>query len=383
MSGFRYRPFRTQPRRLSRMYLGRGFVTNNPPTITVPGAQSATSNVAKAISGTSIADADGNTQTVTLTVSHGTMTLASTTGLSFSVGDGTADATMTFSGSVANINTAIATITYTSTTNYEGADSLVISTDDGAGGTDSDSIAITVTFTPASISSLVVWFDANQYDYSDAGSTLAVDTDPTYRLRSVNDASTIGQQTTLGYRPIYTAGGNGKLFNLHDGSNDFLDVSNRTPFNFGTGDFTVVGLVYRTNTSVGRYFWSKQKATANYNGVGCGITGGFKPYFECFDGTGTVNSLTGATTLTSGSWYRMVFTRTGSTGTIYLNNTQDATGTVYSGSVDFAINGTIGCFSGGGQVWQGGIAHLSFYNAVLSSGVRSLLDTYLQSVTPT
>lgn len=130
------------------MLLGRGFVTNEPPTITVPGAQSATANIALAITGTSIADTDGGTQTVTLSVSNSTLTLASTTGLTFAVGDGTNDSSMEFTGSIANINTALATITYTSTTDYNGADTLLISTDDGAGGLDSDSIAITVTLNP-------------------------------------------------------------------------------------------------------------------------------------------------------------------------------------------------------------------------------------------
>lgn len=126
------------------MLLGRGFVTNNAPSITVPGAQSAVSNIAKAITGTSIADTDGNTQTVTLSVSHGTFTLAVTTGLSFSVGDGTDDAAMTFSGSLANINTALATITYTSTTDYVGADSLSITTNDGTVSVGPSTVAITV-----------------------------------------------------------------------------------------------------------------------------------------------------------------------------------------------------------------------------------------------
>lgn len=126
---------------------GYGF-DNAAPRIVVPGAQSAVSNVALAITGTSLSDADGNPQTVTLTVSHGTLTLASTTGLSFAVGDGTDDSVMEFTGTIANVNTALATITYTSTTDYNGSDLLTIDTDDGAGGLDSDSIAITVTLNP-------------------------------------------------------------------------------------------------------------------------------------------------------------------------------------------------------------------------------------------
>lgn len=147
---------------------GYGF-DSAAPRITVPGAQSATSNVAKAITGTNLADADGNPQTVTLSVDHGTFSLAGTTGLSFSVGDGTADATMTFSGSLTNINTAIATLTYTSTTDYVGADTLSITTNDGTVSVGPSTVAITVTWTPESLgANLVAWFDPSFGAYANS-----------------------------------------------------------------------------------------------------------------------------------------------------------------------------------------------------------------------
>lgn len=141
MAGFRYRPFRTQPRRLSRMLLGRGFVTNQLPAITVPGAQSAVSNVALAIAGTSITDPDSNPQTITLVSSLGAaISLASLTGIT---GSGNGTSSLSYAGTLANILTALATITYTSTVG--GADTITITTDDGAGGTDSDTISVSVT----------------------------------------------------------------------------------------------------------------------------------------------------------------------------------------------------------------------------------------------
>lgn len=148
------------------MMLARGAARNAAPVIVVPGAQSATSNVAKAITGTSLSDADGNTQTVTLTTNHsGTVSLASLTGLTGS-GDGTNS--LSYSGTISALNTALATLTYTSATDYEGSETISISTSDGAGGTDSDSIAITVTWTPASLSSLVAWFDPSYCVYANS-----------------------------------------------------------------------------------------------------------------------------------------------------------------------------------------------------------------------
>jgi Ca2+-binding RTX toxin-like protein len=100
----------------------------------------------------SVADPDATTLTMTLSVAHGTLTLGNPAGLSFSTGDGTGDVTMTFSGTASAINAALASgVNYNPTANYNGPDAISITTTDngqsGSGpvGTDSDTIAITVT----------------------------------------------------------------------------------------------------------------------------------------------------------------------------------------------------------------------------------------------
>jgi hypothetical protein len=142
-----------------------GFVAlNQAPVNTVPGAQSVnedgsltfSSGGGNAIS-ISDADAGSGTLTVTLSVSQGTLTLGATGGLSFANGDGTTDAAMTFSGTSTDINTALAGLVYAPAANYNGADSLLVTTsDNGSTGVDpgltggpnderdSDSVAITI-----------------------------------------------------------------------------------------------------------------------------------------------------------------------------------------------------------------------------------------------
>ena len=127
---------------------------NDAPVNTVPGAQTSDEDTNFTLSSANgnaigVADADSTTLTVTLSVAHGTLTLASVAGLSFSGGsDGTNDAAMTFTGTVAAINAALgAGLTYSPTANYNGPDVIsVTTTDNGAGGaqTDSDSIFITI-----------------------------------------------------------------------------------------------------------------------------------------------------------------------------------------------------------------------------------------------
>jgi VCBS repeat-containing protein len=130
---------------------------NTPPVNTVPATQYTNEDVPLVFSAGNgnqlqITDVDagsGNVR-VTLSVLSGEFNLASVAGLSFISGDGTNDATMDFTGTVANINNALATLTYRSATNYFGANTFTIVTNDlgntGPGGaySDTDTVSINV-----------------------------------------------------------------------------------------------------------------------------------------------------------------------------------------------------------------------------------------------
>ena len=130
---------------------------NDAPVNNLPAAQSTnedtvklfTSGLGNAISITDV-DAGSSAVRVTLTSTNGTLTLSTIAGLTFTGGDGTTDATMTFTGTVAAINTALAGMSYTPTTNFNGAATLTITTNDqgnaGSGGvrSDTDTLSITV-----------------------------------------------------------------------------------------------------------------------------------------------------------------------------------------------------------------------------------------------
>ncbi len=95
-------------------------------------------------------DADNNPVEVTLSTTDGLLSLSGTTGLTFTIGDGTDDPTTTFSGTLSDINTALDGSSFSPTTNFSGAATLAISTNDqgstGTGGplTDTDTVNITV-----------------------------------------------------------------------------------------------------------------------------------------------------------------------------------------------------------------------------------------------
>src|SRR5262249_6776335 len=86
-----------------------GAYEDQPPTVAVPGDQTAFEDVDQALSGISVGDVDGDSLTVTLAVGHGTLALGTTTGLSVT---GNGSGAVTLSGSVADLNAALATLIY-------------------------------------------------------------------------------------------------------------------------------------------------------------------------------------------------------------------------------------------------------------------------------
>jgi VCBS repeat-containing protein len=110
---------------------------NQAPVNSVPGTQTINEDASRVFNGAggnliSISDADAGAaeMKVTLSVTHGTLTLNGTVGLTFDAGDGTGDATMTFRGTQAAINTALNGLSYTPTGDFNGSDTLTVTTND-------------------------------------------------------------------------------------------------------------------------------------------------------------------------------------------------------------------------------------------------------------
>ncbi|SVE16984.1 uncharacterized protein METZ01_LOCUS469838, partial [marine metagenome] len=117
---------------------------NDAPVNTVAGT-TASEDVAKAITGTSVADVDDTSlTTVQLTTTLGTFTLA-TSSATYEVGtQGSAASTVTLSGTIANINVALATITWTSATNDNDNPTFTLVSTDGGTNADTDTFTVTV-----------------------------------------------------------------------------------------------------------------------------------------------------------------------------------------------------------------------------------------------
>ncbi|NCX17093.1 MAG: tandem-95 repeat protein, partial [Actinobacteria bacterium] len=223
---------------------------NDAPVNTVPSSQTTNEDTSLVFSsGNSnqiqISDVDdgGSTMQVALSVSHGTLTLVGVTGLSFSVGSN-GSASMTFTGTKSAINTALATLTYAPTANYNGSDTLTITTSDlghtGSGGTltDTDTVAITVT---AVDDPSVLTNDTNttNEDNNATGNVLTNDSDVDNTL-SVASFVVSGDSTTYTAGQTATITGKGTMTIASDGSYTFTPVSN--------WNGTVPTITYTTNT---------------------------------------------------------------------------------------------------------------------------------------
>ncbi|MCU1449635.1 MAG: Ig family protein, partial [Acidimicrobiales bacterium] len=128
---------------------------NDPPTNTVPGAQSVNEDTNLPFTGPntiSVADPDAGAGSIKVDVSvaHGTLTLSTTTGLTFDAIKANGTATVEFTGTLTNVNNGLATAVYKGTQDYNGPDTLTVLINDqgntGTGGalTDSDTVGITV-----------------------------------------------------------------------------------------------------------------------------------------------------------------------------------------------------------------------------------------------
>ena len=125
---------------------------NDLPVNTVPGPQTVTEDTALALGGISVTDVEG-IATVQLGVLNGTVTVTLSGGAVIS-GGANGTGTLTLAGSQAAINATLASLVYQGTLNYNGPDTLTVTTTDTNSATDVDTVALTVTPAPNIVPSL-------------------------------------------------------------------------------------------------------------------------------------------------------------------------------------------------------------------------------------
>ncbi|MEA2474727.1 MAG: hypothetical protein QOE06_2642 [Thermoleophilaceae bacterium] len=155
---------------------------NDSPVNTLPSTSTVNEDTDLTLS-PSVADPDAASIKVTLTAASGKITLSTTAGLAFTVGNGTANSTMTFTGTVAAVNTAMTNLKYRGNQDFNGTDSLTMTSDDqgssgGGAAATVDSDVDTITVNPVNDAPVAVDDLYNGADSAIGNTTLAASTNP-------------------------------------------------------------------------------------------------------------------------------------------------------------------------------------------------------------
>lgn len=182
---------------------------------------------------------------------------------------------------------------------------------------------------------------------------------------SVYDVANSNHGTWGGTGAKWGGGPSGWAGSFTAASTDYVAVTNDPSLNL-VGDCTITATIRTGSAASSIYILSKQKTTANYNGYSLFVSSaGGVIKAEISDGT--LTTLTGTKAVDDGVRHRIVFTRVGATGTLYIDGALDTSGTVRSGDMTFAVNLNIGRFTGATNYFNGLIEDVRLYNRAWSA----------------
>lgn len=149
-----------------------------------------------------------------------------------------------------------------------------------------------------------------------------------------------------------TANGNAKITTaqnkfggasgVFDGTGDFLRPPSSTDFAMSTGAFTIDCWLRLNATGAYQFIWSPTP------GSNSGLSVDQSTNRLGYNTPGGVNTIVGTTALTTGTWYHVALTRSGSSNRLFLNGTQE--GSTATDSTDYgttAVQPYIGIFQDG------------------------------------
>jgi len=149
-----------------------------------------------------------------------------------------------------------------------------------------------------------------------------------------------------------------------NGTNQYLTVPTGTAFQYGTGDFTAEGWVYRSvawtaqNIFFGQWSGSTGGTTLSWVVMTSNDTNGYARFLLSTNGSGVLTDSISSTVIPLNQWNHIAFVRNGSTFTLYLNGISVVT--YSSASALYAATNTIsiGASSAATQPFNGYISNV-------------------------
>ena len=140
-------------------------------------------------------------------------------------------------------------------------------------------------------------------------------------------------------------------------------------------NFTVSFWIKTIATTSGKYIFKQANSTDNGN-LDVAFANGMKISFNCYNGITTEAIST--IDVNDGVWHNIVFTRTGSTGYLYIDGNLNVTKTgLNTHTIGNYVN-VIGCHNAGVNWLDGKIDEFMIFTRVLSSGeIQRLYESYL------
>lgn len=125
----------------------------------------------------------------------------------------------------------------------------------------------------------------------------------------------------------YSKFGDGSLY--MDGTGDYLTLDGSSDFAFGTGDFSIDFWARLNTTGVAMYFYDSRPSSTQGAYAGISVSASNVVVYVA----NSAARITGTTAMSTGIWYHIAATRTGTSTKLFLNGTQE--GSTYTDSTNY------------------------------------------------